>query len=450
VRTRFLLVVLALAAFALSAATASADPKKPYTVRIAPASAVAGSETTFTVTLTNNAKQTLGAANIYVPTVPSPFIFVNPAPSTTRGTVTRSDSVLQLRDLSLSTNASVTVTLGLKMPCKAGDYKWRVEAKQSNDFHGAGNDMGPISGSLTTTVTGASGGSTLQFLAEPASAEKNAQIRAEAFQPASLKLVRVQVLDACGGAVTGTVQLHLNTADGPLVASSELSGGVASFENLSIAQSGNYTLVAVLVGGGSTPDVSQRFQIIDVVEDCTPASCTATIEGEENSVTMTGTGGSGTGFALLSLNLGTDPLLSDGCAAYAAVVPDDRLPDWYEFNTTVDRIKTLDVVYDAEAVRAIGGVSKLQICFAAPIQFKDKSGKTALRFDYDGLEGNGAEGYAGLLADCPYKSTDRTEPCILKRQPLDDDRYDAYGHPSGGSRALVRVFVPLRFDPRMH
>ncbi|HET8968475.1 MAG TPA: hypothetical protein VFN06_03520, partial [Gaiellaceae bacterium] len=42
----------------------------------------------------------------------------------------------------LPPGGSVTVTLGLRMPCVSGGYTWAVEAKQSNDFSGSGNDFG--------------------------------------------------------------------------------------------------------------------------------------------------------------------------------------------------------------------------------------------------------------------------------------------------------------------
>ena len=188
-----LLLVAGLAAFGLSAATArAASGSKPYQVDLAPASVPAGVTVGgFTVRLTNlTGTQQLGSADV---TIPSALTVVG-APALDRaGTATVSGNTLSLRNLALPPNASVTATIGLRMPCVAGGYRWAVQAKQSNDFNGPpGNALGPVLGSLTTTVTGSCA---LRFAAQPAGAEKNEQIRAEAFQPASPQLVSVEAVD---------------------------------------------------------------------------------------------------------------------------------------------------------------------------------------------------------------------------------------------------------------
>src|SRR5262245_57499190 len=98
----------------------------------------------------------LGSANI---TVPSAIAITN------RNGIAGTGQVLELRNLGLPPDGFVTVTIGVRMPCAAGDYLWQVQAKQSNDFSGTpGNDLGPVSGNPTTTVTGQC---VLNFVAQP-------------------------------------------------------------------------------------------------------------------------------------------------------------------------------------------------------------------------------------------------------------------------------------------
>jgi hypothetical protein len=429
------IAVIAAAVVAWLVADAPADPKKPYTVVVESPQQAGATDSAYTVTLTNKAAhQKLGSANL---TVPAAFTIVG-GPSTSRGTVSREGNLLKLRNLELPNNGSVTVTLGLQMPCAPGDYAWAVQAKQSNEFRGEGNDMGPVSGTLSTRVEG--GGCRLRFVAQPAAAERNTRIRAVEFQPTSPRLVAVEVVDGSGNRVTsftGTIELRLiQSGPGTLTpnpASSTAVAGLATFSNLSIDRSGEYNLRATTPVSGFAPAVSEEFKIIDVVEPCTASSCTATLAGTNTTSTVTGTGGSGTGFVLLSLDLGPRPV----CAGYSGASA-----DWYEFETTVSRDKTVTATFSKTAMAAFGKpASKLQICFAAPIKFPAKDGR-AQPFDYDGDPANGAEGFVGLLPDCTYKPA----PCVLKRESTGHDHHRGGG---GGGGAIVKFFVPASWgDPR--
>jgi hypothetical protein len=189
---RFVFVLLAFAAaFAMPAATAgAASPTKPYRVTLSPESVSAGvTIDAFTITLTNETgTQQLGSSNVDVPgdltIIGDPTL---DAPAVARGATVSLDpnrrNRLLLRNLNLPPNASVTVTLGLRMTCVASSptntYTWSFETKQSNDFNGPpGNALGPILGSLTTEVTGHCA---LRFVAQPGDARKDDQIRADDF-----------------------------------------------------------------------------------------------------------------------------------------------------------------------------------------------------------------------------------------------------------------------------
>jgi hypothetical protein len=426
VPARLLVVFIALAATGLSAAPAVAAPDKPFEMVVAPASEWAGvTNGAYTVTLTNKTKtQQLGSADV---TVPAAITIVD------RNGLGGSGNVLELRNLALAPDGgTVTITLGLRMPCVAGAYDWAVEAKQSNDFSGPpGNSMGPVAGNRTTTVQGSC---RLRFVGQPASAEKNDQIRADAFQPESSKLVSVEAIDARSEGAThtdsfnGSITLS-SVPDALPPTSSTANAGLATFPSLSIPASGNYTLRAT--AAGVERGDSNGFQIIDVVEDCKPSSCSAlSPQGAKSKATLTGTPTSSGGFALMSLNLGPDPLLSDGCAGYVAPGP-----DYFEFQLFgVGGAKTVVVEYTKQAMKQ-RSPSSLQVCFAVPTGgFTARDGLPAKPFDYDGPGGE-AGGFAGLLPNCPAMPV---EPCVLDRSPV------------AGGGAAITAYDPRSGDPRMH
>ena len=419
---RFLVLVLAAAA-ALPAAPALGAPSKPFRMDVESPQWAGVTDASYAVTLKNETKtQELGSADI---TVPEQITIVD------RNGIAGSGNVLELRNLALPPGGSATITLGLRMPCVAGSYDWSVRAKQSNDLSGfPGNDLGPVSGTRSTTVQGSCG---LRYVDQPAGAEKGAQIRAAAFVPTSTRLVTVEALDGSPAPqrlnwFTGTIDLRLVQPTAgvltPSPASGATVGGLASFPDLSIDRSGNYNLRASTTAAGFTGVDSNPFQVIDDVGDCSASNCKAQVAGRQSTSTLTGA--AVTGFALLSLNLGTPP----ECAGYTPPTS-----DYYEFQlvgTAGD--KTVLASFSKAAMKSFGGGhSALEICFAAPQSFTATTGPPAA-FDYDGDPGNGAEGFVGLLPDC---AATPAGPCILDRAS------------AGGGGAEVLFFVPAAWgDPR--
>lgn len=429
---RVMNVAIVALAFALSATPgAAASPSKPYEVTLSPSQVPAGvTVAAYSVKLTNRTgTQQLGSAEI---TGPAAFTLIGPPALDRPGVASLSGNRLALRDLSLPPGASVTVTVGVRMPCVSGAYSWATQAKQSNDFNGPpGNALGPVQGSLTTAVEGSC---SLRFVAQPAGTEKNDQIRAEAFQPASSQLVSVEALDGSANPqrltwFAGPVTMRLAPTSylgrlDPAAGSVTAVGGVASFANLRIDASGVYNLRATTTAAGFVGADSRPFQVVDIAADCNPAKCAAALAGTQTTSTVTGAPGADSGLLLLSLNLGPDP----SCAGYTP-----PSTDWFEFQLTAARDKTVVATYSKAAMRTFAGPSSLEICFAAPEPFAAKGGP-AQPFDYDGDPGNGAEGFVGLLPDCPLAT-----PCILKRA----------GTTGGGS--TVSFFVSAAWgDPRFH
>jgi hypothetical protein len=428
-------------------ASAGAAPVKPFSIAFSANPVPAGVSIPggmpagvtiddFTVTLRNDTKtQMLGSANL---TVPSGFTLTS-APTLDRGNlIAPVGNTLRLRELNVAPGGTVTLTVDLRLPCVSGTYAWAVQAKQSNDFSGTGNDLTPPTASaLRNIVTGACA---LRFVAgaQPAGAGKTQQIRADAFQPASTNLVRVEAVDGRAPALAqrldwfgGAIALGLGETTypgeldqaGPVTA----TAGVASFSDISITAAGIYTLHASTTAAGfaaADPRAdSAEFPIVDVVSDCNAVTCSASLA----RTSIAGTGGSGTGFVLLSLNVGPAPI----CAGYTPPVADT----WYEFEVTAARAKTIRITYSRNDLRGFGNASDLDVCFATPVgpAFAVKGGGLATPFDYDGDGDPTLEGFVGLLPDCPPV----TGPCVTDRGPL----------PGGG--AFIEFFVPDTMgDPR--
>jgi hypothetical protein len=427
-------------------ASAGAAPTKPFSIAFSASPVPAGVSIPggmpagmtiddFTVTLRNDTKtQLLGSANL---TVPAGFTLAS-APTIDRGTLLSPlGNMLRLRNLDVAPGGTVTLTVDLQLPCVNGTYAWAVQAKQSNDYNGTGNDLTPPTGAaLQNVVTGACA---LRFAdgGQPAGAGKTKQIRADAFLPASPNLVTVEAVDARSadlaeplGWFTGPIALTLGetTYPGELVHSGPVAAtaGVSAFSNISITEAGYYTLHASTTATGFAADDpradSAEFRIVDVVNECGAVTCSASL-GRAN---ITGTGGAGTGFVLLSQNVGPDPI----CADYTPPVADA----WYEFEVTAARAKTIRIAYTRDDMHEFGNAADLEVCFATPgPAFPVEGGGSATPFDYDG-DGT-LEGFAGVLPDCPPV----TGPCVTDQGPL----------PGGG--AFIEFFVPDTVgDPRFH
>jgi hypothetical protein len=429
--------------------TADAEPaSKPYSVAFSANPVPAGASIPgampagmtipgFTVRLQNDTgTQQIGSANV---TVPAAFTIAS-APTADRGVLLAPlGNTLRLRDLNVPPGDSVTVTLDLRLPCVSGPatYAWAAQLKQSNDFNGTGNDLSPPpAAAFENVVTGACA---LRYVAggAPAGAVKGQAIRADAFQPGSANLVSVEAVDGRSpdlaerlGWFSGPVALALGQTNypGQLVQSPDpvsASAGVARFSASSITAAGVYRLRASTTAGGfaaSDPRaLSAAFQIVDVAAACA-AVCSATL----GATTITGAAGTDTGLVLLSRNVGPDP----SCAGYEPPVADA----WYEFQVTAQRDKTIVVNYTKPQMRVVKNASALEICFATPgpDSFPAKNG--AAPFDYDG--DGPAEGFVGLLPDCPAIPT---HPCVINR-----------GNLKGGG-GFIEFFVPSDLgDPRYH
>jgi hypothetical protein len=432
-----MLCMLALAGAGLLlpvASAGSAPPPKPgpapgknFTMVVETDEPRGSTDASYTITLTNKTgTQQVGSANINVP----PQLTITSEPMIGSIPVNRVGNQLQPRNLTLPPDASVTITVGLRMPCVGTPDTWTVFAKQSNDFSGTGNDLTllpPPDSQLTTALTGSC---KLRFRAQPALAREGELITSVPFSQSGAA-VSVETLDATGSltkSFNGTVNVF-SAAVGSDPGSNVLGSGtavdgVALIGGLRIAASGDYNLYARATDITNS-DPSSAFQIVDVANTCVQGNCHAQV----GNASLDGAVNQGSGFALLTLNLGSDPLTSTGCQGY---VPPNS--NYYEFQLfQVNGTKVVALSYTKAEMKG-RGPSSLEVCFASPQPFIAKGGAPALAFDYDG-PGPLTTGAAGLLGEC----SDVPAPCVLDRSP------------SGNGGATISALVPDSLgDPRMH
>jgi Domain of unknown function DUF11 len=156
-RVSFLVLAASMLGVAMLAApaagqtsTCSSTTKCFFAVSVSPSHPTAGTSTSFTFTIQNEASpQQLGSVQISAPT----GFMITSAPGATSFTST---SALFL-NLSLASGSQTMLTVSATVPCGSGSYQWGIAAKQSNNFNGSGNDfqLDPKSaGNLSGTFTG--------------------------------------------------------------------------------------------------------------------------------------------------------------------------------------------------------------------------------------------------------------------------------------------------------
>ncbi len=394
-------------AFAATSSTCVSSGKC-YAAGVTPASVVAGTSQAVAFTVTNEAAtQTLGSVQI---TAPSGFVVTGASGGTASYT---SDSALFL-DLSLSPGQSASLIVDATAPCGGESSAWGIEAKQSNQFNGSGNDfvLNQLNSQLSATVTGSC---SLAFAngEQPASTAVGQPITSGFDSTATG--IAVEVLDGNGDlAATSTAAVTLaigaNPGSGTLsgTTTSDATGGVATFpagsSGPSIDAAGaGYTLVAT--SPGITSATSQYFDIWGSLQSCPGVSCTSSASSKTTTGTVTTSSATGqylgAGLGGVSYSCGgsyqplSDPFSFDVLSS--AGVPDSTA----QFSGTLEVSKSV--------VQSSGhpGASTWQLCYSSAAPFTTLSGAP------DGtVTIGGTTYYTGLLPDC---SNSQPAPCVAAR-----------------------------------
>ncbi|MEX2555822.1 MAG: hypothetical protein WEB06_09330 [Actinomycetota bacterium] len=283
---RALTVSVAVVTLMALATTGFARPvKKEFDASIAPGGGPGQTATSLTVTITNlpTSQHPVGSANITIPPgftgIGTPTI--SSAPSGKSWTATLNGGVIELRSASgsqLAPGESVAVTFVATTPCPEGAYAFGVQAKQSNNFNGQGNDIVTGPSTLTFTVSGGCEPAAvhLAFGQQPTDVISGATMT-----PA----VTVRVEDASNNLVTGfsgTVSLALGAnpgsstlfGGGPVA----VSNGVATFDGLMATKTTVGTVTGHTLVATSDPSVtsatSGAFAVTGMSSDCEFELCT--------------------------------------------------------------------------------------------------------------------------------------------------------------------------------
>ena len=265
---------------------------KCFAVAVSPSNAVAEASAAFTFTITNEAStQSLGSVQI---SAPAGFVITGASAASASVSFTSSSAVFLdlLSGQGLPPSATTTLTVTATAACSGETYQWGIEAKQSNNFNGSGNDfqLDPASaGNLSGTLTGSC---SLAFTSDgqPTSTVVGSVITSAPSSGGGP--VKVQILDGSGLLAT-TSTAAVTIAIGPGSGPGSLSGtttvnasaGVASFSDLSINAVGAYTLVATSQGTTSPP--SNSFSISNMIQPCTGSSCSASASSATTMGTVT-------------------------------------------------------------------------------------------------------------------------------------------------------------------
>ena len=402
------LAVAMLVASETGSANAATCTGKCFAVSVSPANPAPGATASFAFAITNEAStQQLGSVQI---SAPAGFVITGASGATSF----TSSSALFL-NLSLAPSATTTLSLNAAVPNSGATYHWGIQAKQSNDFNGAGNDflLDPASaGNLSGSATGSLA---LAFTTngEPANTAAGAVITS-AFGSQGGP-VKVEVLD--GGqldtASTAAVTMAIGTnppAPGTLSGTTtvDASGGIASFSNLSINLGGlGYTLVATSPGIPVTPSATSiSFNILGSIQPCSTGSCSASSSTTTTSATVTVTSTIPAGDTL-GFSLGG---VSFACNANYHQVSDAVSFDVFNSSgvplPSAQFAVTLEVFKPAVDTSGRTGASQWQICYASQQQFTAQPGTSGTAMV------GGVSYFTGLLPDC---SSAQLAPCVQAR-----------------------------------
>jgi hypothetical protein len=254
-RSLFVLPIAALVVMTLMAVPGNATFAKKYDLKILPATAVAGADTTFTATYTNKSLYKIGSTEL---TVPAGFSVLSA--TSTKGTVTTTASSVKVLNTSLSLNASFTITVNARLTCAAATASWTAVTKEGSSFTGALFALNNPGSAQKTTVTGTC---SLTFVNQPNDTGVGDTINAP-------EGISVRALNGASQPVSGVAIAMTATGPGSLSGTSPVSTSgspaAAAFTDLAVDAEGTYTLTATAAGYASA--TSEEFVVAGAVLGC--------------------------------------------------------------------------------------------------------------------------------------------------------------------------------------
>ncbi len=295
-----MLVVSALALPAL----AEDDTGRSYTADLEPSAVCDGVEEAFTLKLTNrSSQQRLGSARVDVPEgvelSNTEDLTVDVSQQRGRKTdpvVSYDAGVISLDDLSAAPSADVTVFFTATATGAAGTpLEFTTQAKQANDFNSTSetaNELVLIGDQPTTTIVSCG---TLKFVEQPGDTSINVAIPGKDGTGSP----QVAIVDSDGeviptaSASITVVRTETGSLDGTLT--QPTTDGIATFDDLSIADFGTYTLTASAAGYLDVE--SKTFEVFEFGDTCLGGEqCTTTLnDDKDGSTLLSGTAVGGTG-----------------------------------------------------------------------------------------------------------------------------------------------------------
>jgi hypothetical protein len=358
--------------------------------------ATAGAPTSFSVVFRNKGIGILDSLKL-----PVPSAFTVSSATTSRGSLTRSGNLLTLKHMFVLPTNTVTITVAARVACApSGTATW--SATNVKGVLGIPYSLDSAGSSRVTTISGAC---SLRFLAQPTDSAPG-----EIIDDGSGGPVTVGLFDGNGAAIVGAPSVPVTVATQPGSGSpggtptrgTVVATGVASFNDLTIATPGTYTLTAaVTTNTAIVGDESDPFTIAGTSVPCEEgAPCSASIADPDAGVSadlFSPDGGAGT----LTASLTSEDFT---CGDYVPFTQKTLV-----FNVTAsDRGLEVKVTFDPGILDNGFHLSDVEVCLESILAFADQDGHV---------------GTKGLLPDCAggYYATESdgydepVPPCVLDR-----------------------------------
>jgi hypothetical protein len=404
-----------------------------YTLTVSPPQSVTAgaSQQSFSFIVTDQASghdtDPLASAQV---TAPAGYVVTSASASAGTQTLNAAAGTVTFNGLGLhKSGASATLTVVATAPCSGAGSAWTVQPGESSPFFGTNgdndNDYAHDFQASTASFT-VTGSCTLAFqngtaAAGPVTTQLGSPITSVVGSPASTDPVTVEVLDGNGNVITSstapitiTATQNSSALTPPVTTELAATGGVASFSDILINQTGaGFQLTASTTSTGIAPVTSSYFEILNDVQGCKAGACTGTTS--TSTTTGTVTTSSATSGQFLGVGLGG---VTFACGGSYKPVSDPLSFDVLTSSGTTTNAQftvTLSVSWKVAWASGHPAFWTWQVCFGSNVPF------TALPGTASTATIGGVTYYTGLLPTCQRDDHDSddvapTPPCVLDRR----------------------------------